>query len=339
MPFTAQYANDTINSLTMNDSDWLQLKASEKGNRVLRCPECEELMVARAGIESTISAHFAHGTTLIESEIKPCSLRKTKDHLYIQEWIFRICESLGLDVRAEFKIDVGDRYRRADICLPDKKKVIEIQLSGQSDEDYFERSNDYHRQDYETLWITWKKDMRELPWAKISIRTASDEILKNKKNLMSADRFSLMTPALYFQESKYSLQGFEVDTIDRSVSLKHLIKTFAFDVAKYEVYCDICKEPHWCGEQCQKAKIQIKKIVKERKLEEDRLNRIQQWAAQLPKPEQEELPIQSEPDPVVIYNPNDDYIDYAGVRRSFNVRLHVPHLWRKPKSNNDQKES
>ena len=51
-----------------------------------------------------------------------------------------------------------------------------------------------------------------------------------------------------------------------------------------------------------------------------------------PIPDAKAEPTVTEPEAVVqLYNVNNDYYDYSGMRRLFNVRLHAPHLWRKPK--------
>ena len=67
MPFTALYKEHTINSLLLKPAIWDKLKASEKEYRELKCPECEEPMVARAGEGYKIRPHFAHRSNLIEN--------------------------------------------------------------------------------------------------------------------------------------------------------------------------------------------------------------------------------------------------------------------------------
>ena len=50
-----------------------------------------------------------------------------------------------------------------------------------------------------------------------------------------------------------------------------------------------------------------------------------------PIPDAKAEPTVTEPEAVgTPYNVNNDYYDYSGMRRSFNVRLDAPHLWRKP---------
>ena len=456
MPFTALYKGNRIDSEDIKPKEWSKIKISERDRRNLVCPECKEQMIAKAGIESVITPHFAHARNLIEGEISKCSLRKKdkqKEHRHIQRWLFQVCQSLGLDVQREYEIKTPNGKRYADVCVPDKKKIIEVQLSGQTEGDYFERSNAYSTQGYESLWITWKKDIPTLPYARISIFNSKQKELKNKKNIIDAAMTQLLTPVLYYWVDQRSWR-YQIDTVKRSVNLSDLTETFMFDTARYLTACDICDKPHWCGEKCRETKPKIMEKIREKRQNkirnirifhpetyaviqekypnqlgkylkasrvylqgaeegfEDLINEltaeeshrkdakrdVDSFISQFPdifaglkseyphelksylkgtdyefadfmegvrrdkaskefaekqRIEKEKLNqnrnaiVQkgleilqpTEPDQVVIYNPNDDYIDYAGVRRSFNVRLHAPHLWRKPKSNNDQKES
>ena len=113
MPFTALYKEDRINSLLLDPEEWSELKASEKEYRELKCPECEEPMVARAGISHKIRPHFAHRYDLIENpegNRKPCSLSsESAEHLYIKQWIFEVCQELGLPVDIEKRIQTDNR--------------------------------------------------------------------------------------------------------------------------------------------------------------------------------------------------------------------------------------
>ena len=138
MPFTALYKEDTINSLLLEPVLWDKLKKSEREYRELRCPECEEPMVARAGEDCKIRPHFAHRHDLIENpegNRKPCSLKsESSEHLYIKQWIFEECQKLGLVVEIEKRIQTDDGFQIADICVPDKNKVVEVQISNQVEE-------------------------------------------------------------------------------------------------------------------------------------------------------------------------------------------------------------
>lgn len=273
MPFTALYRDDTINSLLLEPEEWNDLKTSEKECRELRCPECEEPMIARASRHHKVSPHFAHRYDLIENpegHRKYCSLKsESAEHLYIKQWIFQICQSHGLAVEIEKRIPVNGGIQIADVCVPEKKKIVEVQVSTQPEERYFERSEQYSEACYETLWITWKKDIPILPSARISIRSRG-KLLKNKKNITTADQFWLLTPALYFRENKdlrrfnynsEDMWDYDIDTIDESVSLDTLICTFMFDIARYEKSCSVCHKPHWCGKRCVEAKPRMEAII------------------------------------------------------------------------------
>ena len=273
MPFTALYKEDTINSLLLEPAIWDELKASEKEYRELRCPECEEPMVARAGEGYKIRPHFAHRSDLIENpegDRKPCSLKsESSEHLYIKQWIFGVCQELELPIEIEKRIPTDDGFQIADICVPDKNKIVEVQISNQSEEKYYERHDAYNGAGYETLWITWKKDIIELPYARISPQSKGIE-QRNKRNIMTAEQFWLKAPAMYFSETKdlrkYNLDwddmwGYNIDTIDKSIPLPKLIETFMFDIARYEVKCPVCHKPHWCGERCVETKPKIEAII------------------------------------------------------------------------------
>ena len=273
MPFTALYKEDTINSLLLESPIWDKLKASEKEYRKLKCPECEEPMVARAGEGYKIRPHFAHRSDLIENpegDRKPCSLKsESSEHLYIKQWIFEVCQELELPVEIEKRIPTDDGFQIADICVPDKDKTVEVQISNQSEEKYYERHDAYNGAGYETLWITWKKDMIELPYARISLQSKGIE-QRNKRNIMTAEQFWLKAPAMYFSETKdlrkYNLDwddmwGYNIDTIDKSIPLPKLIETFMFDMARYQIKCSVCHKPHWCGERCVETKPKIEAII------------------------------------------------------------------------------
>lgn len=277
MPFTALYKEDTINSLLLEAPTWDKLKASEKEYRELKCPECEEPMVARAGEGYKIRPHFAHRSDLIENpegDRKPCSLKsESSEHLYIKQRIFKECQELGLPVEIEKRIPTDDGFQIADICVPNKNKIVEVQISNQSEEKYYERHDAYNGVGYETLWITWKKDIIELPYARISLQSKGIE-QRNKQNIMKAEQFWLKAPAMYFSETKdlrkYNLDwddmwGYNIDTIDKSISLPKLIETFMFDIARYEIKCPVCHKPHWCGERCAETKPKIEAIIMARR--------------------------------------------------------------------------
>lgn len=271
MPFTALYKGNTINSLLLNSEKWDELKASEQEYRKLKCPECEEIMIARAGAEYKISPHFAHRSDLIEnaeSDSKPCSLKsESSEHLYIKQWAFTECQSLGLLAEIEKRIPTDNGFQIADVCVPDKHKILEVQVSTQTEEKYLERHDAYSQTGYETLWITWKKEIPELPSAKISIQSKG-KVLKNRKNIITAEQFSLLTPVVYFNEPKWrrtldweDLWGHNIDTIDKSVSLFNLIKTFMFEIERYEVSCSVCHKPHWCGQRCTEIKPMVETLI------------------------------------------------------------------------------
>ena len=112
-----------------------------------------------------------------------------------------------------------------------------------------------------------------MPYARISLQSKGIE-QRNKRNIMTTEQFRLKAPAMYFSETKdlrkYNLDwddlwGYNVDTIDRSISLPKLIETFMFDLARYEVKCSVCHKPHWCGERCVEAKSKIEVITKQRR--------------------------------------------------------------------------
>ena len=269
MPFTAIYKGRRVNSLLYKEREWKELKESERKYRTLKCPECEEDMIARAGINNGIRRHFAHRFDLIENaenNLKPCSLRsESNEHLHIKQWGFKICKSLGLGVETEQRIPVEGGVRIADICVPCKKKIVEIQISNQQDNEYGRRHEEYRQAGYETLWITWKKAIRYLPIAKISISSRGKE-LRNKKNITSAEQFMLLITSIFYTESKHI--GYEVGPMEVSRNFSELIKMYMFDEARFTKSCGVCNQPHWCGETCSKADVKMAKFREVRKKEE-----------------------------------------------------------------------
>ena len=230
-------------------------------------------MVARAGEGYKIRPHFAHRPDIIENpegDRKLCSLKsESSEHLYVKQWIFGVCQELELPVETEKRIPTDGGFQIADICVPEKNKIVEVQISNQSEEKYYERHNAYNGVGYETLWITWKKDIIELPYARISLQSKGVE-RRNKQNIMTAEQFWLKAPAMYFSETKdlrkYNLDwddmwGYNIDTIDTSIQLPKMIETFMFDMARYQIKCSVCHAPHWCGERCVEAKPKIEAII------------------------------------------------------------------------------
>lgn len=273
MPFTAIHKGRRVNSLLYEEREWKELKESEREYRTLKCPECEEDMIARAGINNRIRPHFAHRSNLIENvenNLKPCSLRsESNEHLYIKQWGFEICKSLGLGVEAEQRIPVEGGVRIADICVPHKKKIVEIQISGQQNNEYEKRHEEYRQAGYETLWITWKKAIRYLPIAKISIRSRGKE-LRNKKNITSAEQFMLLITSIFYTESRHA--GYEIGPMEVSRNFLELIKMYMFEEAHFTKSCGVCNQPHWCGEACSKAEIKMARFREaEKKQERERL--------------------------------------------------------------------
>ncbi|MCY4553712.1 MAG: competence protein CoiA family protein [Candidatus Poribacteria bacterium] len=269
MPFTAIREGRRVNSLRYKESEWEELKESEREYRTLKCPECKADMIARAGINTGMRPHFAHRFDLIENaenNLKPCSLRsESNEHLFIKQRGFEICKSLGLGVETEQRIQVEGGVQIADICVPDKKKIVEIQISSQQDNEYRRRHEEYREAGYETLWITWKKAIRYLPIAKISIRSRGNE-LRNKKNITSAEQFMLLITSISYMESKYI--GYEVGPMEVSRNFLELIKMYMFDEAHFTKSCGVCNQPHWCGEACSKADVKMAKFREEEKKEE-----------------------------------------------------------------------
>ena len=47
MPFTATHKGRRVNSLLYEEREWKELKESEREYRTLKCPECQENMIAR----------------------------------------------------------------------------------------------------------------------------------------------------------------------------------------------------------------------------------------------------------------------------------------------------
>ena len=261
MPFTALYKEKTINSLTIDNGSWNELKTSKDAQQELKCPDCEGGMQAKAGIGFKVAPHFAHIT-----DPQGCSLlSESKEHLYLKQRVFEVCHSLGIEAETEKRIETDGETRIADVCMPKKNKIIEIQLSGQSDSEYYERDNWYRRAGYETLWITWKSWVARIAIAQIRIR--SDNTLLNKKEgITTADELYLVRDCVDFQETPYSQESaYHAFLDEKRVEISELIENFLLQKESYIIDCEVYNQWHWCGEVCRNSKERIVALSEEQK--------------------------------------------------------------------------
>ena len=173
-----------------------------------------------------------------------------------------------MQAETEKRIQIGAQYQIADICIPDRKKIIEVQLSTQDDVTYYERHEFYRQAGYETLWITWKKSLDNCPYARLAISSEGGVILENKKDIPTANLIRVMSPTINFSEPRSlhwyqcwdDLIDFCLYTLERSKTLRAIVETFVLDTAKFKCSCSISTKPHWCGQKCTDLESQIPKI-------------------------------------------------------------------------------
>lgn len=262
MPFTALYKNDTINSLNIEQDFWNELKASEQAQKELRCPDCEGLMIARAGIGFKVAPHFAHIT-----DAQGCQLLgESKEHLYIKQLVFEACQSLGLEATTEQRIDLDGETRIADVCVPSENKIVEVQLTNQSNREYYHRDNWYRRAGYESLWLTWQEiGLLNLAYAKIMIRN-EEVLLGNKEQIFTADELYLSQKHVVFQETpnlKYT--AYDTDLDFQRVELSEVVGNFLSGSETFTIECEAVNNWHWCGQVCRDACGRIAELSEEHK--------------------------------------------------------------------------
>ena len=239
MPFTANYQGDRVNSLNISNQAWSEIKASESEYRTLTCPECCKPMMARAG-NGRVSAHFAHKHDPITGS---CNFtNETREHLFLKNRVFQICLSLGLHVELEKRINTQDSFRIADICLPEKKKLIEIQLAKKPTEEHFQRHEDYRQAGWDTLWLVWKKPIKGLRVALICPQS-NGRILPNKKHITTADKLLLK------RANTRLFMNMPVNVMGTPCEFSDVIGSYVFDDDSFTFQCLICSLPHWNDEQ------------------------------------------------------------------------------------------
>ena len=239
MPFTADCQGDTINSLDFSNQAWVEFKKSLK-HKTLACPECCKPMIGRAG-NGRISPHFAHKHNPITGS---CNFtNETPEHLFLKNKVFQICVSLGLRVELEKRIATQSSYRIADVCLPDKKKLIEIQLAKKPTEECLQRHEDYRQAGYDTLWLLWKKPIKGLRAALIYPHS-NGRLLFNKRHITTADKLLLKRVNMRLS------RGMPVFEMDDFCGLADVINTYVFGDNSFDFQCPFCNLPHWRDYTC-----------------------------------------------------------------------------------------
>ena len=257
MPFTAILENKRINALLFPDSDWEALKTSERENRSLRCPECSGLLAPRSGSEERycVRPHFYHvadKNTVEPDNLTKCSLRQnmSQEHYYLQSLIFDMLVAEGYEVDIEKK--VGNR--RPDILLPVEKKVIEIQLSKITAKEYRGRTQDFYRQNYTPLWITWQSGLGGdfVPHADLDMAVALENTAcspNRRSSILKVDDLSKYETRIWGRE--YSQRDKEIRGGRFVFPLDDFIKMFIAEQAVLHRGCQYSPAggfPHWCIE-------------------------------------------------------------------------------------------
>ena len=241
MPFTANYRGDTINSLNFSNPAWVDFKDSQPTHNPLTCVECHKPMIARGG-NRRISAHFAHR----RDPTRACNFtNETREHLFLKNIVFQTCVALGLRVEVEKRIETQSSYRIADICLPEKRKLIEIQLASKPKEEHFQRHTDYLQAGWDTLWLVWKNAIRGLPAAVICPQSDGNRTLFNKKAITTADTLRVRYHTIKLSAVRHAPICVMSDTCE----IEDMIEFYVFGDDAFTSECPICHFPHWNDEK------------------------------------------------------------------------------------------
>ena len=159
MANAAMLGDRKIFASRMSDEEWQNLKTitpkSEYTRCSLTCIDCGDEMIPKGYLGGIVCKHFAH---IAENRNCAMSVPKSPRHIELQNIIRKHIESKGLRCDEEVKIGEGPKdYRIADICIPEKMKIIEIQLSKQTKEIFKIRTNYYLEHGYDCVWFTDQK--------------------------------------------------------------------------------------------------------------------------------------------------------------------------------------
>ena len=262
-----------INALDFSQTDWNTLKHNERDLRRLSCIECGGLLIPRSGHK--IRQHFYHKHENINCRVSS----KPIEHLFLQQLIFKIGVDLGFKPELETEIPMHNSskdHRHADVCFEAEKKIVEIQLSQQSFEDYTERTSDYKNAGYGVLWLSWKHFFPELPIVEL-LPLIDGHTITRKDQIVDADDFNVYAYVvdgyedpiadidkndlkqstnigldlwerfhkIVNDESRY---GFQISRAGKPISLGQMIYSYLTCNT-----CNIIDFPHFHGEVCQEA--------------------------------------------------------------------------------------
>ena len=310
MPFTAILDGKRVNSLDFTDSDWDDLKLSQRANRTLLCPSCSGLLSPRSGsdLHFRCRPHFYHLSDFDKLELAsdnpktltPCIFQKnvSQEHYYLVQVIYDMLVSAGHKPETEYRI--GKRW--ADIALPHQKKVIEIQLSNQAFMDYHKRTSDYNSDGYDVLWIVWKTNYggMNLPHAILDLSRALSESQDSPNNRNSILSVIPSGFDVGVWVPKFGVYDKKVYGCRHVIPLEKMVLSFASDTIPFVSSCSCSDFPHWCGYHCREAFARKEEVSSE---------------------------IVSEGHGQDSYDYGLDFYDYSGMRRSFNVRLYANDIW------------
>ncbi len=111
------------------------------------CQYCKESLFFKKG--RTRISHFSHYPS------SECQMRKESYFHLISKYQLKkyLFEKLNMDVYTEKRILINNGFRIADIYIPFKNLIIEIQTSPITVQEWKNRERDYHRANYNTLWL------------------------------------------------------------------------------------------------------------------------------------------------------------------------------------------
>ena len=257
MGFVAYKNGERIKAFDLTEADWLTLKMSEQENRTLVCPECLEQIIPK-GKGSIVQNHFAHLPNLQGNRCQ-LSIKESDAHLHLKQLVYFVCKDIDISTDIEHKIeDSHGEYMRADVCIIDKKKVIEIQLSEQNEFEYNRRTEWYRQLGYEVMWLTWEQQNQRFPTCNIRFECL-DATVKNKNELTENKvtyRFlEVLTPYSYnkvIQKKRFKVEK-KIDYFYKRRNFYLMLEDFVTSKTWFTQGCEKYDKPHWCGEHCKES--------------------------------------------------------------------------------------
>lgn len=162
MPLLARLGDEDIIAPFVDADRWVNLKGKVP-RPVLRCGAEAVVKTSHRGTQ-----FFAHHRTPTDDNHKG----ESAEHLAVKTAVLRAAQTLGWDGVPEFPAD--DRQWIADVMLSKgaRRVAIEVQMSGQTADEYVYRQGRYAAEGIECIWLVRRNDERliEVPSVQVHFR-------------------------------------------------------------------------------------------------------------------------------------------------------------------------